>query len=42
MGQSAKLLFAQKWEEAWDKPLAQWQAELSIQPIQIQTGLLSS
>jgi ubiquinone biosynthesis protein COQ4 len=33
MGQVAKPLFAQKWEEAWEKPLAQWQAELNIQPI---------
>jgi ubiquinone biosynthesis protein COQ4 len=34
MGQVAKPLFAQRWEEAWEKPLAQWQAELNIQPIQ--------
>jgi ubiquinone biosynthesis protein COQ4 len=33
MGETAGALFAQKWEEAWDKPLAQWQAELNIQPI---------
>jgi ubiquinone biosynthesis protein COQ4 len=33
MGQVAKPLFSQKWEEAWEKPLAQWQAELNIQPI---------
>jgi ubiquinone biosynthesis protein COQ4 len=33
MGQVAKPLFAQRWEEAWEKPLAQWQAELNIQPI---------
>jgi ubiquinone biosynthesis protein COQ4 len=33
MGKLAKPLFAQKWEEAWDKPLAQWQAELNIQPL---------
>lgn len=33
MGKAAKPLFAQKWEEAWDKPLVQWQAELNIQPI---------
>lgn len=32
MGKTARALFAQKWEEAWDKPLAQWQAELNIQP----------
>jgi ubiquinone biosynthesis protein COQ4 len=34
MGATANPLFAQKWEEAWDKPLAQWQAELNIQPVQ--------
>jgi ubiquinone biosynthesis protein COQ4 len=34
MGETAQALFPQKWEEAWDKPLAQWQAELNIQPIQ--------
>jgi ubiquinone biosynthesis protein COQ4 len=34
MGQTANALFAQKWEEAWDKPLTQWQTELNIQPIQ--------
>jgi ubiquinone biosynthesis protein COQ4 len=33
MGESAKALFAQKWEEAWDKPLTQWRSELNIQPI---------
>jgi ubiquinone biosynthesis protein COQ4 len=34
MGQVAKPLFAQRWEEAWEKPLAQWQVDLNIQPIQ--------
>jgi ubiquinone biosynthesis protein COQ4 len=34
MGKAAKPLFAQKWEEAWEKPLTQWQTELNIQPIQ--------
>jgi ubiquinone biosynthesis protein COQ4 len=33
MGKLAKPLFAQKWEEGWEKPLTQWQAELNIQPI---------
>jgi ubiquinone biosynthesis protein COQ4 len=33
LGRRAKALFAQKWEEAWDKPLTQWQMELNIQPI---------
>lgn len=34
MGKTAKPLFAQKWEEGWEKPLTQWRAELNIQPIQ--------
>jgi ubiquinone biosynthesis protein Coq4 len=33
MGKTAKSLFAQKWEENWEKPLAQWRTELHIQPI---------
>jgi ubiquinone biosynthesis protein COQ4 len=33
MGKAAKPLFAQKWEEAWEKPLAQWRSELGIQPL---------
>lgn len=33
MGKSAKSLFAQKWEEGWEKPLKQWQTELNLQPI---------
>lgn len=32
MGRATKPLFAQKWEQAWDKPLADWQKELGIQP----------
>jgi ubiquinone biosynthesis protein COQ4 len=34
MGKTSKPLFAQKWEEEWEKPLAQWQTELNIRPIQ--------
>ena len=30
MGKFAKSLFAQKWEERWEKPLSRWQAELNI------------
>lgn len=30
MGLQAKPLLAQKWEENWDKPLAQWREELGI------------
>lgn len=33
MGETAGALFAQKWEQGWDKPLAQWQAELNIRSI---------
>ncbi len=32
MGLKAAPLMAQKWEEGWEKPLAQWQAELGITP----------
>lgn len=34
MGSAARPLFAQKWEEAWEKPLAQWRAELNLHPVQ--------
>lgn len=30
MGKAAKSLFAQKWEEGWEKPLTQWRAELNV------------
>lgn len=33
MGQLAKPFFAQKWEDAWDKPLAQWQQELNVRTV---------
>ncbi|MBJ7898924.1 MAG: ubiquinone biosynthesis protein [Cyanobacteria bacterium RI_101] len=33
MGKTARPLFAQKWEEGWEKPLSQWRAELRIEPI---------
>jgi ubiquinone biosynthesis protein COQ4 len=35
MGKRAKPLFAQKWEEGWEKPLTQWQVELNIEPISL-------
>jgi ubiquinone biosynthesis protein COQ4 len=35
MGKRAKPLFAQKWEEGWEKPLTQWQAELDIEPLRL-------
>jgi ubiquinone biosynthesis protein COQ4 len=31
MGQQAKLFLAQRWEEAWSKPLSEWRAELNVQ-----------
>lgn len=33
MGKTAKPLFAQKWEEAWEKPLVEWRSELGLQPV---------
>lgn len=33
MGKATKPLFAQKWEQVWDKPLSDWQKELGIQPV---------
>jgi ubiquinone biosynthesis protein COQ4 len=30
MGKNAKSFFAQKWEEAWEKPLIQWRQELNL------------
>lgn len=33
MGLRSRSLFAQRWEDAWEKPLATWRAELGIQPV---------
>ncbi|APB33657.1 Uncharacterized protein involved in ubiquinone biosynthesis [Gloeomargarita lithophora Alchichica-D10] len=33
MGKTAKSCFAQKWEERWDKPLAEWRHDLQISPL---------
>ena len=33
MGQIAKPLIAQKWEEAWEKPVSLWRSQLNVQPI---------
>ncbi len=33
MGTKAQPLFAQKWEENWEKPLTDWQTELNIQSV---------
>lgn len=32
MGTVAKPLIAQKWETAWEKPVAQWRAEMNVEP----------
>jgi len=32
LGLKATPLLAQRWEEAWDKPLTQWQQELGVSP----------
>lgn len=32
-GIQAKPFLAQKWEDAWDKPLAEWRAELNVIPL---------
>lgn len=34
MGRTAAPLFAQKWEEGWARPLADWQRDLRITPVQ--------
>jgi len=34
MGQRARPLFAQRWEEGWEKPLEQWRQELNLLPAQ--------
>lgn len=33
MGQTTKPLIAQKWEEAWEKPVSVWQAQLNVQRV---------
>ncbi|GAB4374675.1 MAG: Coq4 family protein [Elainellaceae cyanobacterium] len=33
MGRVAKPLIAQKWEEAWEKPVSAWQTELNVRPV---------
>ncbi|TWH54878.1 Coq4 family protein [Dulcicalothrix desertica] len=32
MGKNAKSLFAQRWEDNWEKSISQWRAELNVQP----------
>ncbi|XXT17139.1 Coq4 family protein [Sorangium sp. So ce429] len=33
VGRQARLFIVQKWEDAWDKPLAEWRRELGVTPI---------
>ena len=33
MGMSAKPFIAQKWEEAWEKPVSQWRRELNVEAL---------
>ncbi|MGH1396504.1 MAG: Coq4 family protein [Trichormus sp.] len=33
LARQAKPFLAQKWEEAWEKPLAQWREELNVAPV---------
>jgi ubiquinone biosynthesis protein COQ4 len=33
MGETARSLFAQKWEEGWEKSLVQWREELNVRSI---------
>lgn len=35
MGAKAKPLLAQKWEDHWEKPVAEWRAELGIEPMPV-------
>jgi ubiquinone biosynthesis protein COQ4 len=34
-GAKAKPFLAQKWEEHWEKPLAEWRSELNVDPVQV-------
>ncbi|NJR75539.1 MAG: hypothetical protein HC773_21750 [Scytonema sp. CRU_2_7] len=33
MGVKAKPFLSQKWEEDWEKPLAQWRSKLDVEPV---------
>lgn len=35
MGARAKPLLAQRWEEHWDRPLAEWRSQLGIEPMPV-------
>lgn len=35
MGAKAKPLLSQKWEEHWEKPLAEWRSQLGIEPMPV-------
>ena len=42
MGLKAKPLMAQKWEDHWQKPLAQWRSELGIVPVAMDASYWAS
>jgi ubiquinone biosynthesis protein COQ4 len=35
MGMKAQPLLSQKWEDHWEKPLAEWRSELGIEPMPV-------
>jgi ubiquinone biosynthesis protein Coq4 len=38
MGLEARPLFAQRWEEGWERPLQQWREELQLRPFAERVG----
>lgn len=38
IGVNSKLLLAQKWEEHWERPLAEWRAMLNLTPVGARTA----
>jgi ubiquinone biosynthesis protein COQ4 len=39
LGQQSRPLFAQRWEEGWEKPLTQWRQELNLLPFHELAGV---
>jgi ubiquinone biosynthesis protein Coq4 len=40
MGLEARPLFAQRWEEGWERPLAEWREALQLRPFGERVGRL--
>jgi ubiquinone biosynthesis protein Coq4 len=40
MGLEARPLFAQRWEEGWERPLAEWREALQLRPFAERVGRL--